>query len=891
MVLLFVVGLAAVCVAQPNPRDMAPGYCVQLGCGDGVFAADARLSVHVLDADPQNVERLRAQLQARDLYGIAAVEQWNAPWLPYADNLVNVLIAENPGNISQTEMLRVLAPLGTLWLKRNGAWEATRKPWPREFDEWTHWRHGPEANMVSHDTAVALPTGIRWIAGPAQDAGGRRWYNDHVLVTAAGRNFYQFDDEIVARDSFNGRLLWRRAAKPGTFSEQGVTGGLKIKVGSRVSKVKPVATADHLFVVIDGTVVGLDAATGGTAQQICAVDKPREIVFAENLLLVSDKTGVRAFAGSQRWHWPGIARRMVAADGKLFCLASNEVVALTLSTGQKRWQVSPERVAEAQTCSYGSGVLALECSSFRDEGEGSGIVVLDANTGKLLWTRDYIPGMTHYKEARTWFTGGLLWVQQQITAKPPLIQVLGLDPRTGNRRKLIGTRGLHCSTPVATDRFFIAPELEFTDWQTGEQSRARMVRHSCRLPYVPANGLLNTFPLQCECYPILRGYIGLAQTPPKRDSGATILVAHSSATDKLEACPTLPTDWPIYRHDVFRSAATATSLAGDLQTLWTATVAPPLAVADFADNPFVRGPITPPVCAGSTLLLALPDRHRVVALNATTGKARWSFTAGGRVDTPPTIAGARCVFGAHDGYVYCLSVADGRLAWRFRAAPSEARIAVHGQMESPWPVAGSVLVDDGTAYFAAGRHPSADGGVRVFAVRVADAKLLWEKTVTDLGVKAWYSGLMTGTKQKWGVDFEPVDMLVRDGDCVAMSRWRFDARTGAMKLAITSTNYTAVGDVAVPRGLWGYGIRQTKSVLDKTAAVFDSQSVTHTSTNNVAAVLAGETLVVGSASGELSIGNRKISIGTPLLRDGLIVAGGRLYVATRDGRLICLGSL
>ena len=161
----------------------------------------------------------------------------------------------------------------------------------------------------------------------------------------------------------------------------------------------------------------------------------------------------------------------------------------------------------------------MECSAWRDDGTGSGIVVVDGNTGKVLWTRDYIPGMTHYKEARTYFTGGLLWVQEQTSKQPLTIQVLGLDPRTGVQRKAVGTRGMHCSTPVATERYFIAPEMEFTDWQTGQQSRARMARHSCRLPYVPANGLLYTFPLQCECYPILRGYMGLAQTPPARDTG------------------------------------------------------------------------------------------------------------------------------------------------------------------------------------------------------------------------------------------------------------------------------------------------------------------------------------------------------------------------------------
>ena len=43
----------------------------------------------------------------------------------------------------------------------------------------------------------------------------------------------------------------------------------------------------------------------------------------------------------------------------------------------------------------------------------------------------------------------------------------------------------------------------------------------------------------------------------------------------------------------------------------------------------------------------------------------WSFTTGGRVDSPPTIWKGRALFGSADGHVYCVRASDGKLVWRF----------------------------------------------------------------------------------------------------------------------------------------------------------------------------------------------------------------------------------
>src|SRR6185369_9756573 len=137
---------------------------------------------------------------------------------------------------------------GTAFIQHGKQWTSIHKPWPKECDEWTHARHGSDGNMVSDDEAVAAPTTVRWVSGPAQDEGGRKWYYDHVLVSANGRNYYMYEKEIVARDAFNGTLLWKKPVTADVFREIGTEvpafltapkTGQPVKQGTRTSKVRP----------------------------------------------------------------------------------------------------------------------------------------------------------------------------------------------------------------------------------------------------------------------------------------------------------------------------------------------------------------------------------------------------------------------------------------------------------------------------------------------------------------------------------------------------------------------------------------------------------------------------------------------------------------------------
>jgi outer membrane protein assembly factor BamB len=127
------------------------------------------------------------------------------------------------------------------------------------------------------------------------------------------------------------------------------------------------------------------------------------------------------------------------------------------------------------------------------------------------------------------------------------------------------------------------------------------------------------------------------------------------------------------------------------------------------------------------LYIAQPDAHAVICIGAETGEPLWRFTTGGRVDSPPTIAQGIAVFGSRDGFIYALRAYDGALVWRFQAALLDRRLTARDQLESVWPLCGSVLVEDGKVYAAAGRNSYFDHGICLYKLDLITGKTLLSK--------------------------------------------------------------------------------------------------------------------------------------------------------------------
>ncbi len=118
---------------------------------------------------------------------------------------------------------------------------------------------------------------------------------------------------------------------------------------------------------------------------------------------------------------------------------------------------------------------------------------------------------------------------------------------------------------------------------------------------------------------------------------------------------------------------------GTFETEVVAAELEPFAIAwRFKDSarefPFYASP-----AVASALVVVGGRDKRVRALDAATGKERWSFVTPARIDASPVIAGDRVVAASLSGDLYVLSLATGKQLWHYAAgAPLAASPSVGG---------------------------------------------------------------------------------------------------------------------------------------------------------------------------------------------------------------------
>ena len=794
---ILVLGILLVATrAQTGPLEdsgVKGGVVVVMGCEDTELIAQLgqsdRFLVQALDGDMKKVESARKAIAKRGAYGRVSVAVFRGNRLPYADNLVNLLIDEGgKGGVAEDEVLRVLAPRGVAMI----GGKRVVKPVPADIDEWSHYLHDPKNNAVSHDLKVKTPTSLQWVSGP-------RWsrHHDHMssvsaVVTSGGRLFsildegpkasiqYPPDWQLVAQDAFNGKLLWKRAIP------EWHTDIWPAKAGPAQLPRRLVAVGDRVYATLGlhAPVSMLDAATGTLLKTFEGTEHTEEILVSDDRLFVTahavdPPTGkwkletVRCWTETRRsnnarpWKWDvNDPKKIIAIDttsGKVLwakettvapvTLAANAdrviyhsglaVVCLDRRSGKEAWTSARKTAVQVQVKSAPNLVIYGDVVLFSaGPGEVTSISIQD---GKTLWT-DSHGHSGHQSSYDLLVADGLVWstsggrvakkrkdYQEALKlAKKPRWTFIGRDPVSGEVKRVFPpgkSDWFHhrCHRGRATDQWLIMSRtgIEYVDVKTGKWTPNPWVRGACLYGIMPANGLTYAPPHPCACYieSKLNGFNALsgASAPAQRQAAgprprlekgpAYGAIAGASVKARQQA-----DGWRTYRADNMRSGASTTAVPAALKTGWRTKLGGKLSAITVADG---------------KLFVAAVDRHTVYALDSRTGKVAWTAIAGGRVDTPPTIAGSLCIFGSRDGWVYCLRASDGQLVWRYRAVAEERTIVSYDQLESAWPVSGAVLVQDGSVYCVAGRSMFLDGGLHLLKLDVRTGEKQLEEIMGD----------------------------------------------------------------------------------------------------------------------------------------------------------------
>lgn len=785
--------------------------------------------VHGLSKIPADVTEARRQLHEAGLAGRGAATNWFDTRLPYAEDFVNLLFVEAGNEIDIQEISRVLVPGGTAFIRQAGRWTKLTKPWPEQLDDWTHIDHGPDGNPVSLDTSVGPPRQMQWIDGPA-------WSKKHrgprvsAAVTTNGRLFMVQDETptslfnlaahwgLIARDAFNGVVLWRRELPqwtkggwgPSTQRDApetppsglilGVWGEIGGGSGARDGSDVLVASGNRLFLPLElqAPVSALDAATGQVLQTYEGLAPVNKIVVSGNSLLICGKGKVRHVAidsGDLRWEIPGVGACLQQDHVYLAHPDGTVISCVGLDHGTIIWQAptndiiraihgtsAPDRRGEVEKKKYavrlqaGADVILVST----EEGKNSTTYALSADTGEPLWNNKF-GGNQFSRRLGPFIVDNAIW-----NLDPRKGTVVARRPDSGEVLREISAPGIRyaghhprCYQARATSRYIIGKErgADFVNLESGEVDWNNWVRGPCVRGVLPANGLLYAGQHSCRCYTssALHGFVALA---PQRNTTPQPAVTASDRNERLIRGPAYESvsssastatiddlQWPTYRHDAERSGSTPTPVDKDLTTKWTS---PPL------------GRLSAPAVAAGRVLVSSIDQHAVYALNAQTGDVDWHRTAGSRVDSPPTVVGDRVLFGCRDGWVYCLRLADGQIVWRFHAAPSERFVGAAGQIESAWPVPGSILVKNSVAYFVAGRSSFLDGGMYVYALDVLTGELLHTRHLSG----PWPGPEVGATPETPNRGFTMPgalpDILVADADSVYLRELQFDAALDQM---------------------------------------------------------------------------------------------------------------
>jgi len=195
-------------------------------------------------------------------------------------------------------------------------------------------------------------------------------------------------------------------------------------------------------------------------------------------------------------------------------------------------------------------------------------------------------------------------------------------------------------------------------------------------------------------------------------------------------------DWPQFRHDSGRTAASPEALPAELHVQWVRELPAPKPA--FPGEVRLRYDASyEPVVLGKAMFVPSMVTDSVTALDTETGAERWRCFAEGPVRFAPVAWQDKVYFVSDDGHLYCVRADSGELLWKHRGLPAgrrDRKVLGDGRLISLFPARGGPVLADGIIYYGAGLW-SAEG-VFVHALDATSGKVVWSNTDSHRVAKA-----------------------------------------------------------------------------------------------------------------------------------------------------------
>jgi len=717
------------------------------------------------------VEALRAELAAANLHGRVTVGSVQGGRLPLIDNLAAVVI-DPGGEVDTKEAMRVVRPLGYLYAgntAKQKPWTKGADSWgqyhynaamtdrsndmiagPAQGIQWLAGDNSiqpakmgvrvtgasivqvDERGVVVRDAFSGLPVWRREDIKPSNRYAFLADDKHVYLIPRASSRDPVYPPHMVAVDLKTGKNVveYNQGVKLGwAIVGHSYAKNRRIEKTDRDKARKNTERAKKSYDAVQARLAdGVLLQTIGNKMVALEADTGKKL-WDKNLtgvVEVRDRRGARK--APHHWHHPMIL------DGKVYAVegetapswsythwpmgAVRAVHCLDLKTGRSLWVWNwPSKLGEPPAGYNMTPVgdwlgLTLRSKRFAKGSSGVLFVKRDGSTYKHAddspYGKEIGGGHSH---TRMMYVGDKVWIHH--TTKPQ--STIDLN-EPGNKAKWGREftelpRPVGCTVMRATPRYIFGSLTTYAvaDNRIHHTNAARSV---CDVGAIPAAGMTFITPTQCFCAPYLPGFKAFH---PRPFEGVQEIDRLEKGSAQPAAKSDAPIDWPMYMANARRGNWTSAKLPKTLKQLWTIKPAiedpkHPI-VGEWRDNWYTQGPLTSVSVSEGAAVFAVIDRQQIVSIDAADGREKWLATVDGRVDTAPTIRKGVVYVGTRNGWVYALNRDSGDLIWRFFAAPRSGKLMSFGQLESRWPLFGSVLVDDDGVWALAGRHNDTDAGL------------------------------------------------------------------------------------------------------------------------------------------------------------------------------------